>query len=381
MKARTAALGAALMALSQTPELLAQRMTLPPSGGHQRSTITQAIGLVEVAVSYSGPQVTAPDGTDRRGKIWGGLVKYGLQKEAYGTCGDQCPWRAGANENTVFRVSHPVLMEGKPLPAGAYGLHMIPGADEFTVIFSRNSTSWGSYFYTAKEDALRVTVKPRKAPYTHTLTYEFVERKPDRATLALRWDELEIPISITIENPTALWVENLGKELRGQRGGAWESWDEAARYCLQNKVNLSEALKWADYAAHATYVGVENFQTLSTLSDAQTANGLADESKKTMQKALSHPTATATEIHGYGRQLQMQGKTSEAIAAFELNAKRYPGVWPVNVGLARANAAAGKPKEALKYAKLALAQAPDEGNKANLKKVVEMLEAGKEWKQ
>ena len=77
----------------------------------------------------------------------------------------------------------------------------------------------------------------------------------------------------------------------------------------------------------------------------------------------------------------MQGKGKEAVAVFELNAKRYPGVWPVNVGLARANAAAGKPKEALKYAKLALAQAPDEGNRANLKKVVELLESGKEWKQ
>jgi hypothetical protein len=381
MKARAAALGAALLVLAQAPELLGQRMTLPPSGGHQRSTVTQAIGLVEVAVSYSGPSVVAPDGADRRGKIWGGLVKYGLQKETYGTCGEACPWRAGANENTVFRASHPVLVEGKPLGAGAYGVHMIPGEGEFTVIFSKNSTSWGSYFYRASEDALRVTVKPRKAPFTSVLTYDFPERRPDRATLALRWDELEVPILIAVENPTALWVENLGKELRGQRGGTWESWDEAAGFCLQNKVNLPEALKWADYAAHATYVGVENFQTLSILSAAQAANGLADESKKTMQKALAHPSATATEIHGYGRQLQMQGSSKEAIAVYELNAKRHPGVWPVNVGLARANAAAGKSKEALKFARLALAEAPDEGNRANLKSVVETLEAGKEWKQ
>jgi hypothetical protein len=381
MKARLAALGAAMFALSTSPDLLAQRMTLPPSGGHQKASVSQNIGLVEVAVKYSGPSVVAPDGTDRRGKIWGGLVKYGLQKEDYGTCGAACPWRAGANENTVFRVSHPVLVEGKLLAAGTYGLHMIPGAEEFTVIFSKNSSSWGSYFYDAKEDALRVSVKPRKAPFTPLLTYEFVERRPDRATLVLRWDELEVPVSISVENPTALWVENLGKELRGQRGGTWQSWDEAAQFCLREKVNLPEALKWADYAVHAVYVGTENFETLSTLAGAQTANGLAEESRKTMQKALNHPSATANEIHMHARQLQMQGKSQEAIAVFELNGKRYPGVWPVNVGLARAAAASGKPKEALRYAKLALAQAPDEGNRTNLKNVVEMLEAGKEWKQ
>ena len=372
MKTGAAALGAALMILFPEQSLVAQRMTLPASGGHQKAAVSQQIGLVEVSVSYSGPSVGAPDGTDRRGKIWGGLVKYGLQKEDYGTCGAACPWRAGANENTVVRVSHPVLVEGKALAAGAYGLHMIPGAEEFTVIFSRNATSWGSYFYDPKEDVLRVVVKSRKAPFTPLLTYEFVERKGDRATLALRWDELEVPVSIVVENPAALWVENLARELRGQRGGTWQSWTEAAQYCLQSKVNLPEALKWADYAVHAVYVGTENFETLSTLSAAQEANGLAPEAGKTMQKALEHPTATPVEIHGKGK---------EAVAVFELNAKRYPGVWPVNVGLARANAAAGKPKEALKYAKLALAQAPDEGNRANLKKVVELLESGKEWKQ
>ena len=381
MKVRVAVLGAAVLVLSQAPELQGQRMTLPPSGGNQRSTVTQAIGPVEVSVSYSGPSVVAPDGTDRRGKVWGELVKYGLQKDAYGTCGDQCPWRAGANENTVFRASHPVLVEGKPLAAGAYGVHMIPGAEEFTVIFSRNSTSWGSYFYDAREDALRVQVKPRKAPFTPWLTYEFVERRPDRATVVLRWDELEVPVTVAVENPTSLWVESLGKELRGQRGGTWQSWDEAAQFCLREKVNLPEALRWAEYAAHAAYVGTENFETLSTLADAQAANGLADESKKTMQLALNYPSATPGELHMYARQLQTQGKTREAVAVFQLNGKRYPGVWPVNVGLARAAAASGNSKDALKYAKAALAQAPDDANRANLKKVVEMLEAGKEWKQ
>ena len=162
----------------------------------KKASVSQWIGPVEVAITYNSPKVIAPDGTDRRGKIWGGLVPYGMSKDSFGTCGDECPWRAGADENTVFRVSHDVKVEGQPLAAGSYGLFMIAGPEEFTVIFSKNSTSWGHYFYSAKEDALRVKVKPRKAPYTHWLTYDFVERKPEEATAVLRWDELEVPIRI-----------------------------------------------------------------------------------------------------------------------------------------------------------------------------------------
>lgn len=40
-----------------------------------------------------------------------------------------------------------MLVEGQALPRGAYGLHMIPNADSWTVIFSNNSTSWGSFTY------------------------------------------------------------------------------------------------------------------------------------------------------------------------------------------------------------------------------------------
>ena len=234
----------------------------------------------------------APDGTDRRGKIWGGLVPYGMSKDSFGTCGDECPWRAGANENTVFRVSHDVKVEGQPLAAGSYGLFMVAGPEEFTIIFSKNSTSWGHYYYTAKEDALRVKVKPRKAPYTHWLTYDFVERKPEEATVVLRWDELEVPIRVQVPDVNELYLGEIRNQLRNATGFDWQAWEQAAQFCLGKKINLPEALKWAEFAASSPFTGQENFKTLSTLSQAQAANGMADAAKATMQKALEHPTAT-----------------------------------------------------------------------------------------
>ncbi len=365
------------IALALASPAAAERLAGPPSGGNQKASVSQWIGPVEVNVTYNSPKVVAPDGTDRRGKIWGGLVPYGMSKDDFGTCGEECPWRAGANENTVFRVSHDVKVEGQPLAAGAYGLFMVPGPEEFTVVFSRNSTSWGHYFYDAKEDALRVKVKPRKAPYTHWMTFEFVERKPSEATVVLRWDELEVPVRVEVPDVDGLYLAEIRNQLRNATGFEWQAWEQAAQFCLQRKRNLPEALKWAEHAATPGFTGIESFRTLSTLSQAQAANGMEDAAKATMQKAMAHPTATAVDLHMYGRQLQGQKRSDEAVAVFLLNAKKHPDVWPVNVGLARAYSAQGKLKEALAAAKKALAQAPDDGNRKGLQGMIEKLQAGK----
>ena len=355
----------------------AQIVTRPPSGKNQKASVSQWIGLVEVNVTYNGPKVTAPDGTDRTGKIWGQLVPYGMANLGFGTCGDQCPWRAGANENTVFRVSHDVKIEGQPLAAGSYGLHMIPGQEEWTIVFSKNSTSWGSFFYNAAEDALRVKVKPKKCEYNHWLTYEFTERQPDRATVALKWEYLEVPWTITVDNAIELYAENLRRELRNAPGFNWEGWQEAADFCFENKTNLKEGLVWAQNAVSLPFIGQENFFTLRTLSNLQAANGMTTEAEKSFQKAISYPGASPIDLHQFGRQLLAAGEKDKALKVFEANAKLHPNAWPVNVGLARGYAAVGRTKDALKYAKLAVQQAPDEGNKKNLQKMVEDLEAGK----
>jgi len=354
----------------------AQIVTLPPDGKNQKASVSQWIGLVEVNVTYNSPKVTAPDGTDRTGKIWGQLVPYGMANLGFGTCGDQCPWRAGANENTVFRVSQDVKVEGQPLAAGAYGLFMIPGQEEWTVIFSKNSTSWGSFFYNAAEDALRVKVKPKKSDFNHWLTYEFTERQPDRATVALKWEYLQVPWTITVDNANELYVENLRRQLRNAPGLNWEGWQEAADFCFDNKINLKEGLVWAQNAVSLPYIGQENFFTLRTLANLQAANGLTAEAEKTFQKAINYPGATPLDLHQYGRQLLAAGEKDKALMVFETNAKLHPNVWPVNVGLARGYAAVGRTQEAIKYAKLAVRQAPDEGNKKNLQKMIEDLESG-----
>jgi hypothetical protein len=371
---RVVAALAATFALSGS--VLAQRITLPPDGDNQHAIVTQFIGPVKVTIDYNSPNVHAPSGEDRAGKIWGQLVPYGLVNLGFGPC-KQCPWRAGANENTAFSVSHDVTIEGQPLPAGSYGLHMIPGPDQWTLIFSKNSTSWGSFFYDPAEDALRVNVKPAKSEYHEWLTYEFTDRESDHATAVLRWENLQIPWTIKVPEIAEVYITQIRKDLRTNRGFDDAAWSAAANYALQNKIHPEEALLWAQEAVNNPFLGEANFGNLSTLSRALEANDKAAEAKAVMDRALNHPTASPTQIHQYGRQLLTAGKKEDALKAFELNAKKHPNQWPVHVGLMRGYAAVGRNKEALKHAKLAAAQAPDELNKTSLQNMVKLLEEGK----
>ncbi len=350
-------------------------ISLPPSGDNQKAKVVQNIGPVKVAIEYSSPDVTGPQGEDRRGKIWGGLVPWGLSDLGFGPC-KECPWRAGANENTIFTVSHDVKVEGKPLAAGSYGLHMIPGKDEWIVIFSKDSASWGSYTYNPAEDALRVTVKPEKAEYNEWLTYEFVDRDPAKAVVALKWEELAVPFSISVDNVNDLYLAQIREELRSYPGFTSDNWRAAARFCLDNKINTAEALSWAETAVNGLRggQGEVSFNTLMTLADAQEANGKAADAEASRKRALADPSASVIDIHMYARTLQMAGKNKEALAIFQLNAKKNPGKWPVELGLARAYSTNGDFKQAIEHAKLAVKTAPNEANRKNAEMVLKQIE-------
>ncbi|MEO8661827.1 MAG: DUF2911 domain-containing protein [Bryobacteraceae bacterium] len=368
------------LSLSLTGAACAQYpgLTLPPSGSNQKAAVTQFIGPVKVTIEYSGPAVHGPNGKDRRGQIWGKLVPYGLTNLGFGN-GKPGPWRAGANENTVFEVSHAVLIEGKPLAAGRYGLHMIVDPEEWTLILSKNSTAWGSFFYEDSEDALRVKVKPHKHEYREWLTYEFTERKPTSAIAELQWEEIAVPWNIKVEDANQIYISNLKHELTSVPGFSWQGFDAAAQFTVQSNSNLEDGLKWAETAITNPNVGEANFQTLGTKAQILEKLGRTDEAKKSMATALRSPTASILQIHQYGRQLIIAGKKQEALEVFQLNAERNGDAWPVHVGLARGYAANGDLAKALEHARKAAAQAPDDVNKKNLEAMVKSLEAGKPY--
>src|SRR5689334_14889395 len=290
-------------------------LTVPPSGNNQKASVTQYVGPVRVAIDYSSPAVHGPDGKDRRGQIWGKLVPYGLSNLGFGN-GKPDPWRAGANENTVFAVSSEVSIEGKTLAAGRYGLHMIPGQEEWTLIFSKNSSAWGSFFYDDSEDALRVTVKPAKHEYREYLTYEFSGRKPAEATAALQWEELSVPWTIKVDKISDVYVTRLRRDLTDLPAFDPRAYDAAAQFLAQSGTSLDQALKWADTAISQPFIGQKNFDTLSTKALVLTKLGRGAEAMAIMQEAMKLPGTTAIQIHGYGRTLLQMKQTKAAMDVF-----------------------------------------------------------------
>lgn len=341
------------------PAALAQRgLTFPPSGNNQKCVVTQFIGPVEVTITYNSPDVHGPAGEDRKGHIWGELVPYGFNYQGFGV--KSAPWRAGANESTVVSFSHDVKVEGKELKAGKYGLFLVAARDtSWTWIFSKNSTSWGSFTYNEAEDALRVYVKPQESAYTEWLTYGFDDRQPTSAVAYLQWDNKRIPFKVEA-NANEVYLSIIRNELRSTPGYDYKNWSAAAQFCAQNKINMHEALAWADYAMNPAIGGQQDFTTLNAKAVVLYNMARYDEAETVMDKAIAQPDAPLLGIHQYGRILLMGGKKEKAMEVFQFNAKNHPeDKFTPNVGLARGYTALGDKKNAVKFWELAIKNIPD----------------------
>ena len=236
----------------------------------QHALVMQRIGITDITVNYHRPLANGR-------QIWGKLAPYGQV------------WRAGANENTTITFSDPVTIEGQPLDKGTYGLHMIPGESQWTVIFSKNSTSWGSFTYKQEEDALRVNVKPQAAEAHDALTYDFDEVKPDSTIVTMRWDKVAVPFKVQVK-VNDLVIASIHRQLHGLNQYYWEGWDDAAGYFLANKIDLDEALKDEDQSIQAE----ERYDNVMNKSLILAALGRTEDASTFRAKALDMANAAAT---------------------------------------------------------------------------------------
>jgi Protein of unknown function (DUF2911) len=316
----------------------------------QAAEVKQRIALTDITVNYHRPLVNGR-------KIWGGVVPYGKV------------WRAGANENTTIEFSDPVSIEGKPLAKGTYGLHMIPNPDSWTIIFSKTNTGWGSYSYKQDEDALRVDVKPKPlAEQKEALEFEFEDLKPDSTAVTLKWEKLGVPFTVSIKDADQT-LQNIRAQLKGRGQFTWQALDEGAQFCLTKKINLDEALQWAD----ASIQNEERFDNLSTKADILKALNRPDEAKTTWNHAVE--VANAPQLYSYGRRLQFQKQNAEAMEIFKEVDKRFPqGVYG-DLARARIKSAAGDFAGAASDAKKAQAAAPTDAQKQSIQALITRLDA------
>lgn len=345
------------------------QMTLPPGGGNQRCEVTQYMGLVKATIVYNSPDVAGRE-------IWGKLVPYGLANLNFGKSTEQnpSPWRAGANENTTISFSHDVQVEGKPIKAGTYGLHMIPGQEDWVVLFTNNSTAWGSYSYVPGDEALRVTVKAKPCDeFNEFLAFDFIDRLQNSSTARLKWEKLQVPFKITVPNGDELYVQRLRDEMAGPKGFNWLNVVAAANFCATKKINLDEAYGWVQSLIDRN---TKYFPIYSSKANVQAAMGKQADADATMKEAINLPDATAGQIVGYGRWLITSKREKEAMPVFELANKRFPGNSTALMGMARGWSANGDAKKALKFAQEALKVETNAGNKTAIEGMIKKLEKG-----
>ena len=186
-------------------------------------TVMQDFGMGKINLVYSRPDVKGR-------KIFGGM-------EPYGTV-----WRTGANSATVIKFTDDVSMEGKPVPAGEYGLFSIPGEKEWTIILSKQPKQWGAYNYKEADDFLRFTVKTKHLDdLTETMTLAFTNVSPAACDLQMMWEHSGFTIHLTTDIDARV-MANIDSAMRTDK----KPYYQAIIYYYNNNKDMTKALAWAN---------------------------------------------------------------------------------------------------------------------------------------
>ena len=332
-----------------------------PREASPAATLSQTIGISTVNVQYSRPSVKGRE-------IWGALVPYGYNVQNFGA-GKEAPWRAGANENTVVEFSHDAKVEGQAVPAGRYGLFFVVNKDDSgEVILSKDSRSWGSFWYDPARDQLRAKIKLRTIPQTELLTYDFINLTKNSGELVLNWEKKQFPVKVefAVDN---IVLANAADELKGTAGFNWLGYSTAAAYTLQNKAGMDKGLAWIDQAIAQN----PSFVTLNTKADLLQLTGKTADADIVRKKAIG--MANEAELNQYGYQLINEKKMDEAIKMLALNTERHPESANAWDSLGEAYALKGDKDNAIKHFKKSLSLNPSAAVKANSEKYLKQLGA------
>lgn len=309
------------------------QLTMPEPS--QDASITQRLGISDVTIKYNSPGA-------RGRKVFGGMIPY------------KAVWRAGANENTTISFSHDAMVEGQPIKAGTYGVYMIPGKEQFQILFSKFNKSWGTVLPTENEIALKVSVAPKTIPFQEWLGFNFTDRSAKQLIAVLEWATVQVPFKIEFDT-TQIIIDNSIAELKGQAGFSGAGHMQLAAYCLQNNTHLDEAMTWIEQSIARN----KSFSNLRVKAELLSKKGQTTAAKKLMDEAFNF--GTGGELNSYGYALLNSNNTKEAIKVFSFNIKKNANdilIWMYIDSLGEAYLKDGNKKLALKYYKKAKTKAP-----------------------
>ncbi len=347
------------------------QMDLPGNGGNIRAAVSEEVGITGITITYSRPRVKG-----REGEIWGGVVANGFGAFNFITGTNTSPWRAGANEATVISFEHDVKVEGKDLEAGSYALFIAMGTDDATLIFSRQTEAWGSFYYKPEDDVLRVNVKPVALDKSvEWLKYEFIEHEEENCVIAMQWEKLSVPFKVEV-GVYPIILARLREQMTGVKGFLSANLLHASMYCFEKGINMEEALGWAERAVTGRPYGQTSFSAYENLAGGHEKLTRPAEADSVMNVGLA--VANIDEFTAYGRSMIKQNRGGRAVEIMLAAREKFGAVYAVNNGLSYAYSATGDFAKALAYAEKALAQAPGDRAKTTIAANIEKLKAGKD---
>lgn len=326
--------------------LASAQLTVPEAS--PRASVSQRIGITDITIDYGRPSVKGR-------KIWGGLVHNGFINLGFGTS-TAAPWRVGANMNTTIEFANDVKVEGKDIKAGIYGLHMaLEENGEVTVIFSHNTSSWGSYYYEESEDALRVKVQSKEIDHVENLTIAFDTFDATSTVASVKWEKKEIPFKIEVP-VNEIVMAGIRDDLRNSKGFNQSAWDQAAQFAFQAG-DLEQAMEWTEASIAGNFFSKPNFANVSLKSQILAQQGKTSEANALVPQLIE--LGNTNQLFSLGGSLATNGNKADALKVAKANVKKSNAAWPSNYGLARAYSANGDFKNALKALKTSMKAVPE----------------------
>lgn len=231
--------------------------------------LEQTVGLTDLTIQYSRPS--------KKGRvIFGDVVPFGEV------------WRTGANKNTTFTNSDPVIFGKDTLKPGTYALFTKPTKESWDLFFYTSTDNWGTPDnWDDKKVALKVSAKPtalKEVVETFTISIDGLE-SVNGGTLTLKWDQTAVAFPFTVPTDAKV-MANIKTTMRGPSAN---DYIEAADYYYDNKKDLKQALEWATKASDMNPEAFWIFRTKSLIqAELGDKKGAIESAKKGL--ALSEKT-------------------------------------------------------------------------------------------
>jgi Protein of unknown function (DUF2911)/Tetratricopeptide repeat len=240
-----------------------QQLTTPQPSPTQ--TIKQNFGLSSVELSYSRPGMKGR-------KIYGDLVPFGKV------------WRTGANQATTLTFGEDVMIGGKKVTAGKYGLLSIPDKNNWTLIISKQTDVTSPTAYKEDMDVVRVSAEAMKMKdNVETFTMQFADVKANSCALHIMWEGTAVALPITVDVETKVMAQ-IDQMINKDN----KPYFNAAMYYMDNGKDLNQALAWFDKAVEgnptAFWIHHQRANALAKLGKKEEAKMAA---KKSMELATT----------------------------------------------------------------------------------------------